>query len=180
MPVSIGIPFFNPGQAFEPAVRSVFAQTFTDWELFLVDDGSTDGSLERARAITDSRVTVVTDGANRGLCERLNQIARLARHDLLCRMDADDVMHPARLAQQVDWMRRNPDVDVLGAQAITIDDAERATGVLGVPFDESRVEREALARSLLVHVTVMASSPSPGAATAPLSMVGTAVASSGR
>ena len=49
MTVSIGIPFYNPGRAFEKAVRSVFSQTSGDWELILVDDGSTDGSLELAQ-----------------------------------------------------------------------------------------------------------------------------------
>src|SRR5512138_427624 len=102
MTVSIGIPFYNPGRAFEKAVRSVFSQTHADWELILMDDGSSDGSLELARSITDPRVRVLSDGANRGLCARLNQIAREARHGLLCRMDADDVMHPDRLHRQVE------------------------------------------------------------------------------
>lgn len=155
MPVSIGIPFFNPGPAFAKAVRSVFSQTYAEWELILADDGSTDGSVERARAITDPRVRVVSDGRNRGLCERLNEIARLARHDLLCRMDADDVMHPERLRRQVEWLSAHPSVDVVGTQAITLDDAERATAFLGRPFDAATTERTALVRALLVHVSVM-------------------------
>ncbi len=155
MPVSIGIPFFNPGPAFEKAVRSVFAQTCSEWELILVDDGSSDGSLELARAISDPRVRVVSDGRNRALSERLNQIASLAHYDLLFRMDADDVMHPDRVRRQTEWMAVNPSIDVLGARAITIDDAERVTGVLGLPFDSGGVERTALFRSLLVHVSVV-------------------------
>ncbi|WP_242392780.1 glycosyltransferase family 2 protein [Anaeromyxobacter oryzisoli] len=155
MPVSIGIPFLNPGSVFEKAIRSVFAQTYSDWELILVNDGSTDGSLERARAIADPRVTVVSDGENRGLCARLNQIAALARHELLCRMDADDVMHPERLRRQVDWMLAHPEVDVLGSRAVGVDEDDAPTCMLGRPFDEGGEERAALVRTLFVHTSVI-------------------------
>src|SRR5438309_10301144 len=89
--VSIGIPFLNARRFLADAVRSVFAQTCDDWELLLVDDGSTDGSLDVVRSIDDPRVRVISDGTNRGLCARLNQIASLARGKYLARMDADDL-----------------------------------------------------------------------------------------
>uniref|UniRef100_A0A7C5UV39 Glycosyltransferase n=1 Tax=candidate division CPR3 bacterium TaxID=2268181 RepID=A0A7C5UV39_UNCC3 len=56
--VTIGIPFLNPGNLILEAIQSVFAQTFADWELILVDDGSNDESLEIVQKIRDSRVTV--------------------------------------------------------------------------------------------------------------------------
>jgi glycosyltransferase involved in cell wall biosynthesis len=155
MQLTIGIPFLDPGPAFEKAVRSVFAQSFADWELILLDDGSTDGSLERAREIRDRRVTVVSDGGNQGLCGRLNQIAELARGDLLCRMDADDVMHPERLRRQVDWLERHPELDVVGARAVALDEHDRPMCLLGQAFAPEDVERVALIRSLFVHPAVM-------------------------
>src|SRR4051812_7590490 len=94
---SIGIPFMNNERELALAIRSVFAQTFEDWELLLCDDGSTDGSLELARSIEDPRVRVLTDGANRGLPARLNELARASTADIVVRMDADDVMLPTRL-----------------------------------------------------------------------------------
>ena len=155
MPVTIGIPFLNPGSAFEKAVRSVFSQTYSDWELVLVDDGSTDGSLERARAISDPRVRVVSDGENRGLCARLNQLAALASHELLCRMDADDVMHPERLRRQVEWMEAHPAVDVLGTRAVGIDEEDRPICLMGQRFDPADAIRTALVRTLYVHTSVI-------------------------
>src|SRR5512136_1054483 len=77
--VTVGIPFYNAGQTLADAVRSVFAQTLTDWELILLDDGSTDRGLEFARSIDDPRVRVVSDGRNLRLAARLNQIAEFAR-----------------------------------------------------------------------------------------------------
>ena len=61
--VTIGIPFLNARRYLADAVRSVFAQTFADWELILIDDGSTDGSLDVVRNLHDPRVRIVSDGA---------------------------------------------------------------------------------------------------------------------
>src|SRR5690554_4188978 len=90
--VSIGIPFFNAEAYLLDAIKSVFAQTHQNWELILLDDGSTDRSLEIARSIDDPRVRVYSDGQNKHLAARLNEIARLARYEYLARMDADDLM----------------------------------------------------------------------------------------
>src|SRR5690606_12105870 len=84
--VTIGIPFFNPGPLIEDAVRSVFSQTFSDWELILLDDGSTDESLRRVQQIRDPRVKVYSDGRNKGLVTRLNEITQLASGKYLARM----------------------------------------------------------------------------------------------
>jgi glycosyltransferase involved in cell wall biosynthesis len=101
MSITVGIPFFNAVGTLGNAIRAVFAQTWQDWELVLLDDGSTDGSLEIARAICDPRVRVVSDGVNRGLSARLNEIVREARFGLVARMDADDLMMPERFERQV-------------------------------------------------------------------------------
>ena len=95
--VTIGISFYNAEATLLDAVRSVFAQTHTNWELILIDDGSSDRSLELARSISDPRVTVHSDGKNRKLAGRLNQLVGLAQYDFIARMDADDMMAPNRI-----------------------------------------------------------------------------------
>src|SRR5687768_7329955 len=99
--VTIGLPFLNPGHRFEYALKSVFAQSFKDWELLLVDDGSTDQSLSIAERVNDPRVKYIHDGNNRGLPCRLNQITESASGRILIRMDADDLMHPTRVERLV-------------------------------------------------------------------------------
>jgi glycosyltransferase involved in cell wall biosynthesis len=152
--VTIGIPFFNAKRHLTNAVRSVFAQTYTDWELILMDDGSDDGSTEIAARIDHPRVRFVTDGVNRGLCARLNQLTALARGSYLARMDADDLMHPRRIERQQRFLDDNPDIDVIDTATYTIDDDLTPLGIRGdLPLD-SRPET-VLCRGLLIHPTVM-------------------------
>ena len=101
MAVSIGLPFYNAEQTLAGAIKSIFAQTYHDWELLLVDDGSTDGSFEIASSVKDSRVRVFSDGVNRKLPYRLNQIINEARFEFIGRMDADDLIAPCKLEKQL-------------------------------------------------------------------------------
>jgi glycosyltransferase involved in cell wall biosynthesis len=112
-------------------VQSVLAQTFTDFELILMDDGSTDGSLEIARAISDGRVRCVADGRRLGLPARLNMICRMAHAPCLARMDADDLMHPDRLARQATFLDRHPEIDIVSAEAYIIDAGNRVVARRG-------------------------------------------------
>jgi len=123
--VTVGLPMYNPGRFLDLAVRSVFAQTYDNWELIILDDGSTDGSLELARRIRDPRVNVFSDGKNRGLPYRLNQILDLASGQFIARMDADDLMHPERIESQVKHLLTHPEVDAVTTGAILIDRENR-------------------------------------------------------
>jgi glycosyltransferase involved in cell wall biosynthesis len=151
--VTIGIPFFNAETTLRDSLRSVFAQSFTDWELLLADDGSTDDSLEIAHSVNDSRVRVISDGVNRGLVYRLNQMISLARAPYFARMDADDLMHPERLARQLDYLRRRPEVDIIGSAAYVIDRESRPYGIRG---DRPASIAAAGIRSGFIHPTVVA------------------------
>ena len=155
MKVSIGLPFYNNRATLGDAIRSVFSQTFSDWELILVDDGSTDGSLELAQGLCDSRVRVFRDGINRGLPARLNQIAGLARGHYLARMDGDDLMHPERLAHQVEVLDRNKDAELAGTAIFSLDRSGRPRGMRGVAHPDSS-PLGVLKGVPLVHATLMA------------------------
>ncbi len=154
MTISIGLPFYNNSATLIDALRSIFAQTFQDWELILVDDGSSDKSLEIVRTVCDPRVRVYSDGINCGLSNRLNQIARLARAPFLARMDADDMMHPERLAKQYRFLEENPHVDLVDAAIYSIDMFGRLTGVRGRKQLDVRPQ-SVLRSGLLIHPTVL-------------------------
>jgi glycosyltransferase involved in cell wall biosynthesis len=126
--LTIGIPFYNNEDTLLDSIKSIFAQTYEDWELLLVDDGSTDRSLEIARSIDDSRVRVISNGRNRKLAVRLNQIIDLARGEYIARMDADDICSPTRIQQQLDLLEKNDDIDVVGCGVIYLSDKDRPLG----------------------------------------------------
>lgn len=151
--VTIGIPFLNARRFLATAVRSVFAQTHQDWELVLVDDGSSDGSLDVVRRLDDPRVRLVRDGGHRGLCARLNQVAAMARGDYLARMDADDVMHPERIERQLALLGADPGLDVVDTATFTVDDDLAPLGVRGDRPLDCRPEA-VLRDGLLIHPTV--------------------------
>ncbi|MGV8878723.1 MAG: glycosyltransferase family 2 protein [Sphingobacteriaceae bacterium] len=152
--VTIAIPFYNNRDTIVDAVKSVFAQDYKNWELFLVNDGSTDGSLEMVNQINDIRVQVVTDGINKGLICRLNQISRLGGGMLLARMDADDLMAPDRISKQVDFLLNHPDVDLVDTAAYSITETGKPCGIRGLEplnYTPGAVIRKAM----LIHATVM-------------------------
>ncbi len=151
--VTIGLPFLDARRTLADAVRSVFAQTHTDWELLLVDDGSTDAGSDLVRSLRDPRVRLIADGARRGLCARLNQIAAEARGAYLARMDADDLMHPERIARQLEHLRANPGVDLVDTAIVTVDDDFTPLGIRGERPLDPRPEA-VLRDGLLIHPTV--------------------------
>jgi len=152
---SVGISFKNPGPAFQLALDSVFAQTFQDWELILIDDGSTDESSRIASLICDPRVRLVRDGFNRNLNVRLNEMVGLARGRYFVRMDADDIMHPERLERQLAILTREGNNTVVGSAAYSIDYRSKVIGIRAAP--KGRPLRGFAARHSFIHPTVAAS-----------------------
>lgn len=155
-PISIGISFYNAEATLLDAVRSVFAQTHQNWELILLDDGSTDRSLELAKSINDPRVRVYTDGENRRLASRLNQIAKLAKYDFIARMDADDLMSPVRIERQLEVLVTHPQVDLVSTGICSLTDTNEPVGIRVVPGSHRITERGLLAgRSGIVHASLV-------------------------
>lgn len=129
--VSIGIPFFNCENYLEDAINSVINQSYSNWELILVDDGSSDSSTKIAEQYQniDSRIKLYCDGTNLGLPSRLNQLSDLALGEYYFRMDADDIMHPERIKTQLAYLIDNPTVDLVGSGLIAIDNQNRIIGL---------------------------------------------------
>jgi glycosyltransferase involved in cell wall biosynthesis len=126
------MPFYNCRRTLRAAVQSILLQTYHNWELLALDDGSTDDSLRTAKSVRDPRVRVISDGVNRGLVYRLNQATKLAQGELFARMDADDLMHPERLGRQVEYLKVHGDVDLVGTGAYVIDADNRAVGMRSI------------------------------------------------
>lgn len=156
MPISIGIPFYNAERCLLDAIRSIFAQTYQDWELILVDDGSTDSSLDIAMSVKDPRVRVLTDRQNRKLSHRLNQIVAEARYDFIGRMDADDLISPTRFARQMAILEARPEIDLVTAGVCSITDENVPVGMrCGSPLDAVTGTKLLLGKCAIVHAALL-------------------------
>ncbi|MFH1619848.1 MAG: glycosyltransferase [bacterium] len=112
--ITIGLSVFNGGKTLSAAVRSIIGQTFTEWELVVTDDASTDDSLAVLENFSDPRIKVVKCEENRGLAFRLNQIVEMAEGKYFARMDQDDISFPERIEKQVRYMEKHPEIDLSG------------------------------------------------------------------
>lgn len=122
--ISVLLPCYNAQQYLHEAVDSILNQTFSDFELILINDGSTDDSLTiiNEYASQDDRVVAVNNEKNLGLIASLNKGIDLARGHWIGRMDADDVSDLKRFAKQVDYLKENPEIDLLGTNSRLIDE----------------------------------------------------------
>jgi len=154
--VCVVVPFYNPGiRILAECVASIQLQSFDDWELLLLDDGSTDGSLEWARSLNDARIRVYTDGQNLGLIARLNQMVSLTDSPLIARMDADDACMPNRLAMQFAAIGEGHSVCATGV--VSCDDEMAPLGCRNSSHLSANDEKDWIAgRKGIVHASVMA------------------------
>lgn len=120
MGITIAIVFHNAEEFLLNSIKSVFAQTYHDWELLLIDDGSTDNSLQIALSISDTRVKCFSDGKKLNLAARLNQVIKYAKYDYIARMDADDLMDITRIEKQLSILINNQNIDLVSSGLLSI------------------------------------------------------------
>lgn len=143
--ITVAMPIYNAGPYLRLAVLSILYQSFQHWELLIIDDGSTDNSLDSIIDVDDPRVRVLRDGHNRGLAVRLNEACDIARGRYVARMDQDDVSYSERLLVQFEMLENNPDIDVLATRAVLIDEQNHLKGL----FPHASTHAEICARPWL-------------------------------
>jgi len=114
--VSVLLPVYNGAEYLDEAIQSLLAQTFSDLEIIVIDDGSTDESASILEKFSEDRVRVYHQ-ANQGLAAALNRAISLARGDYLARQDQDDVSRPERLEKQVAFLQAHPQHGMVGTWA---------------------------------------------------------------
>jgi GT2 family glycosyltransferase len=155
--ISVLMPVYNAGHFLAPAVESVLAQTFSDFELIAIDDGSSDdsGKVLAAFAARDTRIRVF-DQENRGIVATLNRALELARAPLVARMDADDLSRRDRFAKQVAYLREHPEIAVLSGAMDLIDASGAYLRTDMFPTEPDEVRNELQRRNCVAHPAVMA------------------------
>jgi glycosyltransferase involved in cell wall biosynthesis len=107
--ISVIMPVYNAGKYVKEAIESISNQTFSDWELIIIDDCSTDNSVEIIQSFHDKRIIFLKNEINLGVSKTSNRGMRIARGKFLTRMDADDISLPDRFKKQVEFLEKHPD-----------------------------------------------------------------------
>ena len=152
--VSVVLPVYNCPKLVGQAIKSILDQTCADFELIVIDDGSTDATPDVLRRYTDSRLRLVTQ-SNRGLAGTLNRGIELARGRYIARQDQDDVSFSERLAKQVAYMEGHPACALLGTWAEIWRDDIKTNRVHRHPSDNATLQFELLLDNPFVHSSVM-------------------------
>jgi glycosyltransferase involved in cell wall biosynthesis len=126
--ISVVMPVMNAARTLPDTLRTLFWQTCEDWELIVVDDGSTDDTVRVAGGSGDPRVRLIGGGANAGPSARRNQGIAQARGEFIALLDADDIAYPERFNTQVKFMREHAECDLVGCGTLMFNDEGMAFG----------------------------------------------------
>lgn len=155
--ISVLMPVYNAERYITGAVESILNQTLTEFEFIIINDGSSDRSLEILQrfAQQDTRIRLI-NRENKGLVKTLNEGLTLAKAPLIARMDADDMAYPDRFILQKEFMGQNPNVVCLGGYFEIIDGAGRPLTLLRPPLDDETIQELALkGHSAIAHPVAM-------------------------
>jgi hypothetical protein len=154
-PVTVLMPVFNGAAHLRAAVDSILAQTHREFELLVIDDGSTDASPEIVASYRDSRIRFERFERNRGLAHALNHGLRIAGTPLVARQDQDDVSRADRLAVQLARLQRDADLVILGSQARMLNEQGAVIGTVNRPLEPVSIHWFAIVDSPFIHTSVM-------------------------
>lgn len=152
--VSIILPVYNCAAYVADAINSILRQTWMDFELIIIDDGSTDHSSAIISKFEDPRIIKIRQ-TNHGLAATLNKGIEIASGKYIARQDADDISHPTRLAKQVDFLERHTQVGLLGTWAEIWSGNQPTQRALRHPTKNEILKFKLLFDNYFVHSSVM-------------------------
>jgi len=150
--ISVIMSVYNGEKYLKQSIESILKQTFADFELIIVDDGSTDNSFTIIRGYDDDRIRVIRNKARIGLTRSLNKALRRARGEYIARQDADDISLPRRFEEQIRFFERHPKTVLLGTSVYLIDEEGKIVGKRIIPAEASKALLEA---NVIFHGSIM-------------------------
>ena len=156
--ISIIMSVYNAQQYLEPCIKSIINQSYRNFEFLIIDDNSTDNSLEILNMFMkiDDRIKCYYNNKNRGLTKNLNKLINLSQCEFIARMDADDISIQDRLEKQLVFLIQHPIVDVVGGAIVEIDElGESRNKVISYPNTHDGCYRFFAKRDPLAHPSVL-------------------------
>lgn len=154
--VSILLPVYNTELYIKEAIQGVLAQTFTNYEFLIIDDGSTDTSQELIQSFNDKRIIFIKHEKNQGLIATLNEGVMRAKGVYVARIDADDIWTSIqKLEKQVMYLDNHPECVVVGTWANTINETGQITGTIRNPIHDNSIRQLLLIKNYLIHPSTL-------------------------
>lgn len=155
--ISTILPVYNGSEFIESSINSILNQTFEDFELIIINDGSTDNSLEIIKNLQkkDKRITLINSQNNEGLQKSLNKGMKVAKGKYIARMDSDDISSKKRFEIQHNFLEKNPDVFLVGSSAIIINRSGEKVGVLKKFNNCRQIKKKLEKRNCMIHPSIM-------------------------
>lgn len=154
--VSVVMGVYNGERFLRPAIESILNQTFRDFELIIIEDGSTDSSPRILKEFRDDRITVVCNERNLGIAKTLNNGIAVARGEYVALQDHDDVSLPTRLECQVAFFDKHAQVGMVGSSCNVIDEVGNFVPHWPVEYDDAKLKWALLWRCPFFHTSLMA------------------------
>lgn len=150
--ISVLLPVYNAEEFVKEAVDSILCQTFTNFELLVLNDGSTDNSMELVTHFKDKRIRIINNDGNKGLIYTLNKGIQEAKGEYIARMDADDIALPNRFERQIKYLQKHKEISILGSNVETFGNEAKITNY---PINDEEIKLHMLFENPLCHPTVM-------------------------
>lgn len=145
---------YNGSRYAHKAIESILKQSFSNFELVIINDCSTDETDSIIRSFSDPRIRVLTNSNNLGLPNTLNRGLEESRYEYIARMDADDISHPKRLEKQIEFLDAHPGTGICGSWIQTFGDGKEE--VIRYPADSASIKSSLLFSSPIAHASIVA------------------------
>lgn len=151
---SVILPVYNGSQYLSATLSAILSQSFSDFELIIINDGSSDDSESVIKSFNDPRIKYFSQ-KNQGLPATLNRAIGLAQGEFVARQDQDDLSFPLRLEKQVEFLTKNPDVGMVGTNAEIWENNDKTDRLLEHPSDDATIKFNLLFNNPFVHSSVV-------------------------
>ena len=153
--ISVILSFFNNNETLELSIKSIINQSYKNFELILISDGSNDLSnkIVQKFLIKKNNILYLRSRVNMGLTKMLNVGIKYSRGDFIARQDADDFSFSSRFKKQIDYFEKNNDVDILGSNAVYI--IKNKKQIIKMPEKDINIKQGLPYKNTIIHPTVM-------------------------